>query len=534
MLEANPILTPRLLLRILGDENVTERYLGWLRSEEVTRYMEVRFSSHTEESVRAFIRSINSSSESILFGMFTRDGGLHIGNIKLGPVNPVHARADIGLMLGEKSEWGKGYATEAIRAVTSFGFERLGLRKISAGCYAENVGSLKAFLKAGFTHEATIKDHWETSTGRQDELILGISKPAFERADAAVVVRYGHVDRLTLIGGGDVLVETARAAKELGYQVAVVLAPRHAEEALPIACEQIGTVCRNLGVQVDVTEDINTWPALPTRDGAGKSALALCFGPAWIFKAHVIAQFGAGMINFNGIPIPEYLGGAHYTWQILNRNRAGGCHLQEITEDVDRGDILRRELFELPEGVRLPKDYFAENFKAAAAFMRRALADFKSDQPFRRAPYALLDAKRLYFPRLDTKANGWLDWQWSGIDIEIFCNAFDDPYMGAGTFWNGQEVRIRGVGFESAPARHFHPYVAGLVVRRHADRLYIAVSGGLLVTDSVRTPEGALVSRIREGDRFATPADTLLNARAFRLRIDGRAVAEQKRQLKRT
>ena len=48
------------------------------------------------------------------FGWSERDGR-HIGNIKIGPVHSYHRRARIGLLIGEKEFWNRGYATEAIK-----------------------------------------------------------------------------------------------------------------------------------------------------------------------------------------------------------------------------------------------------------------------------------------------------------------------------------------------------------------------------------------------------------------------------------
>jgi RimJ/RimL family protein N-acetyltransferase len=67
-----------------------------------------------------------------------------------------HARSEIGYLIGDRSAWGKGYATEAILEICKYGFEELGLAKISAGVYECNIGSSNALLKAGFIHEATI------------------------------------------------------------------------------------------------------------------------------------------------------------------------------------------------------------------------------------------------------------------------------------------------------------------------------------------------------------------------------------------
>jgi methionyl-tRNA formyltransferase len=248
--------------------------------------------------------------------------------------------------------------------------------------------------------------------------------------------------------------------------------------------------------------------------------LALCFGPAWIFSAEVRQAFGLGMLNFNGIPIPRYLGGAHYSWQILNGDRTGGCIVQEITETLDRGDILRAEYFDLPESVKVPRDYFIANFERGRSFIERLAADMLGGVAFPSRPMSELDAERLYFPRLLTTDNAFIDWSWDAEAIMRFCNAFDAPYAGAGTYLGDRLVRLREVS-RAEGRDDFHPFTAGLVVRRHNDAAYVAAQGGLLRLGQVvdgASGENCLTA-LREGMRLHTSPQRLEQARLFRPHI---------------
>ena len=51
----------------------------------------------------------------------------------------IHSHASIGLMLGDKSVWGRGYGAEIIRLVTNYALDELGLISLNAGCYSDNV-----------------------------------------------------------------------------------------------------------------------------------------------------------------------------------------------------------------------------------------------------------------------------------------------------------------------------------------------------------------------------------------------------------
>ncbi|MBC2770591.1 GNAT family N-acetyltransferase [Pusillimonas minor] len=170
--------TPRLSLRMMSAADASEAYLGWMRDPVVNQYLESRFSvpASTQDLVR-FIEYVNASSDSLLLGIFLREDGSHIGNIKIGPVVTRHARAELGYLIGDRNAWGKGYGSEAIREVARYGIEELGMAKITAGIYETNIGSAKALLKAGFKLEATISSHVICNGRRLASQLYGLDAP---------------------------------------------------------------------------------------------------------------------------------------------------------------------------------------------------------------------------------------------------------------------------------------------------------------------------------------------------------------------
>lgn len=331
---------------------------------------------------------------------------------------------------------------------------------------------------------------------------------------------FGSVEELVFIGGGETMVAAIRRARALGIATRVVLAPRHAGEAISSA-ETLEQACRRAVATVEVVEDINTGWA--DRQDKTVRRLAVCFGPAWIFSKSVRECFGAGMVNYNPIPVPRYLGGAHYTWQILNGDREGGCVLQLITDRLDRGPILDRCSFEIDAGARCPADYALVYHEQGAVLLERFLDGVKTGRAFAARPFDSLQDRRLYLPRLHTASHGYIDWRWGGEEIERFCCAFDAPYMGAGTFLQGEEVRLKQVCLE--PGERFHPFLSGLVVARSGAIVWVAVSGGRLRIDSLHGGAGQPAKVPREGDRFLTPDAVLERAKGFRASYTGRGLA---------
>jgi ribosomal-protein-alanine N-acetyltransferase len=166
-------------LRNLTEQDATAAYLGWLSDPDVNAYLEVRFSppKHVDELAR-FIRDTNKSPDSLLLGIFVSPGDRHIGNIKLGPIDWHHLTGDVGFLIGDKRQWGKGLASTAIGLISDYALTQLGLAKVTAGCYARHEGSRRALLKAGFVEEGRRISQWFDGKHRQDGLLFGRVKSA--------------------------------------------------------------------------------------------------------------------------------------------------------------------------------------------------------------------------------------------------------------------------------------------------------------------------------------------------------------------
>ena len=158
-----------LQLKTLIPAMVTQKYVNWMNDFDIMRYTESRFRRYTIESVTQYVQDISGSSNDYFYGIFL--GNEHIGNIKLH-TDMYHKLGDIGILIGDKTKWGNGYATEAIKIVTKHGFETLELHKISAGIYANNKGSIKAFEKAGYVEDGLHKATYLYEGEYVDEIIM--------------------------------------------------------------------------------------------------------------------------------------------------------------------------------------------------------------------------------------------------------------------------------------------------------------------------------------------------------------------------
>lgn len=149
----------KIYLRQIQLTDCTETYVNWLNDTQVNQYLETKWQKQDLSTITEFVNSQIKSDGSVLFAIIENTSLQHIGNIKIGPINKNHNHADISYFIGDKSMWGKGIATEAIRLIVKYGFEDLNLHRIEAGAYCRAIGSWKALEKNGFKREAIFREH---------------------------------------------------------------------------------------------------------------------------------------------------------------------------------------------------------------------------------------------------------------------------------------------------------------------------------------------------------------------------------------
>jgi [ribosomal protein S5]-alanine N-acetyltransferase len=163
----------RIELFLLQPALVSDAYVAWLNDPVVNRYLESRFQTHDLDSTRRFVGTALADERVLFLGIRSRELDRHVGNIKLGPLDPHHGSAEIGIMIGDRAAWGRGVAREAIERIAAIARSQLRLRKLSAGCYASNAASERAFVKAGFVVEGRRAAHYLLDGRPEDGVMLG-------------------------------------------------------------------------------------------------------------------------------------------------------------------------------------------------------------------------------------------------------------------------------------------------------------------------------------------------------------------------
>jgi len=147
----------RLNFRPVSLEHLAQEYVNWLNDWEVYKFLQTG-GNYTLEMLKSFLTQCEVD-EKYFWAIHLKSNDQHIGNIKIDPINFKHGLGEYGIMMGKRSEWGKGYAREASQLIIDYCFNELNLRKITLGVVLDNVSAVQLYNKLGFEIEGVYKKH---------------------------------------------------------------------------------------------------------------------------------------------------------------------------------------------------------------------------------------------------------------------------------------------------------------------------------------------------------------------------------------
>ena len=151
--------TERLILRRFTTEDAQAMFDNWASDPEVTKYL--TWPTHENVDISAWILSdwverYSNENYYVWAIVLKENGDFPIGSLSADILEDRIGKAHIGYCIG-KQWWHKGITAEALRAVTGFLFDEVGVKRIEARHDANNPNSGAVMRKCGMKHEGTLR-----------------------------------------------------------------------------------------------------------------------------------------------------------------------------------------------------------------------------------------------------------------------------------------------------------------------------------------------------------------------------------------
>lgn len=178
-----------IIIKPISRDEINERYISWLNSPEINKFLEVRHKKQSIDDVINYINGLRSKTGCELFAIFTKKEHVHVGNIALTDYNPNNqGYAIYGIMIGDKRAQMLGLGGEASALIVEYVFRDPNIRRIQEGAIADNHRSCKTLEFLGFQKEGVLRKHAVLSSGKiSDVYIYGMLREEWFSNRARVV-----------------------------------------------------------------------------------------------------------------------------------------------------------------------------------------------------------------------------------------------------------------------------------------------------------------------------------------------------------
>ncbi len=171
-------------LAVLDPEKDSELWARWNRDSEYQQLLDWGPSKlYSPAQAREWIEKGNAGS--FTFSIHSLADDRIVGFIDLDGINWTAGDGWLGVGIGEREYWGKGYGSDAIQILLRFAFEELNLKRISLNVFEYNERAIKCYEKLGFQHEGRQRQLLNRFDRRWDMLYMGILRSEWEAKNSS-------------------------------------------------------------------------------------------------------------------------------------------------------------------------------------------------------------------------------------------------------------------------------------------------------------------------------------------------------------
>lgn len=166
----------KVILRPLTKKDL-QACFRWVQDPSVTRYTRFPIPKTMREERNWFLEFKKSIKTERIFAILNKKPGKFIGNTGVHKIDQTHKKCSVGILIGEKDHWNKGFGTDAMKTVLKYCFKKLKLYKVSLVVDPKNKRGIRCYEKCGFRKEGYLKDDDFYKGKRYDSILMAVFSP---------------------------------------------------------------------------------------------------------------------------------------------------------------------------------------------------------------------------------------------------------------------------------------------------------------------------------------------------------------------
>lgn len=158
-----------------------DRYVEWINDPEITRFIGAMVPAMPRLAEQEWLEKHIGRAFSFADFTFAIDtlDGRHIGSISIHEPDAMARKAVLGIMIGDKASWDRGYGTDAIRTLLAYMFDEMNLHRVSLTVSADNARGIACYRKCGFIEEGRLRHDRFTGGAYTDTLVMSVLEPEY-------------------------------------------------------------------------------------------------------------------------------------------------------------------------------------------------------------------------------------------------------------------------------------------------------------------------------------------------------------------
>lgn len=149
----------------------------YINDEEVKRNLSpgIPF-PYTIEDEERWYESNTALKDTYNFAIETLKDSVYLGGCGINEIDWKNSKVVVGIFIGNKEYWNKGYGTDAMKVLIKFIFEQMNINKIKLNVYSFNERAIRCYEKCGFIREGVLRQEIYRDGKYYDEIVMGLLK----------------------------------------------------------------------------------------------------------------------------------------------------------------------------------------------------------------------------------------------------------------------------------------------------------------------------------------------------------------------